>query len=64
VNATRECWICKGRFGEDMPSVDDSYRISCTMPEEYVWALEAVAAMKDPDPARGEKNRRLLSRLG
>src|SRR5580704_17101653 len=30
VNTTRECWICQGKFGEDMPAVGDSYRISCT----------------------------------
>jgi nucleoside 2-deoxyribosyltransferase len=29
VRATRECWICKGKFGEDMPMIGDSYRIAC-----------------------------------
>jgi gamma-glutamylcyclotransferase len=33
------------------------------LPENYVLALEAVSAVKDPDPTREERNRRLLRRM-
>jgi hypothetical protein len=53
VNATRECWICQGRFGEDMPSVGDSYRISCTTCGTYLISASLhVAAFPMADSER------------
>ena len=45
MNATRECWICLGKFGEDMPAVGDSYRISCTSCGTYLISASLHASI-------------------
>lgn len=44
MNATRMCWICQGRFGEDMPAEGDSYRISCTTCGTYLISASLHAS--------------------